>query len=134
MNETEQITQSINKALPRIKRGTLRFWGEWFGRPYDNCHTLIRCENEDNLLKLHFNENETLFVWSPRGLKISSSIFHIAHADYMRLEWFYYGNPKTPSNLRILDFSKPTDAIFAKDYVDGHEINRSVLLPAVEII
>ena len=134
MNETEQIAQSINKDLPRIKRGTLRFLGEWFGRPYDNYHTLIRCENEGNLLKLHFNENETLFVWSPRGLKISSSIFYIAHADYMRWEWFSYGSPKTPSNLRILEFNKPTDAIFAKDYVDGYEVNRSDLLPAVEII
>jgi len=31
--EIEQIHNQLNKALPNVKSGTLRFWGEWFGKP-----------------------------------------------------------------------------------------------------
>jgi hypothetical protein len=68
MGETEKIYNQLNKALPNIKSGTLRFWGEWFGRPYDNMHTLVRCEYAHDVLTLYFNEGEVLSVWNPKAL------------------------------------------------------------------
>ena len=34
------IADRISAALPNIKAGSLRIWGEWFGKPYDNFHTI----------------------------------------------------------------------------------------------
>lgn len=89
MNETQKIADRIRQALPNVKSGTLRFWGEWFGKPYDNWHQLVRCEAEQNLLRLAFNENETLSVWAPSGLEVNLSTFRISTADRVRWEWFY---------------------------------------------
>jgi len=42
MDQTEKLADRIKQTLPKVPSVTLRFWGEWFGRPYDNCHTLAR--------------------------------------------------------------------------------------------
>jgi hypothetical protein len=34
----------IANLLRHVKRGTLRFWGEWFGRQYDNIHIVVSCD------------------------------------------------------------------------------------------
>jgi len=62
MTEANKLADRINRALPRVKKGGLRFRGEWFGRPSDNCHFLERCDAENDLLRLYFNENDTLSV------------------------------------------------------------------------
>src|SRR3981081_4554117 len=54
VNETEEIADRIHKAIPHVKKGSLRFWGEWFGRPHDNIHTLVRGEVENGCLRLLF--------------------------------------------------------------------------------
>jgi hypothetical protein len=73
MSEAERMADLIKQRLPEIEPGTLRFWGEWFGRPYDNKHKLIGCDAEVELLRLHFNEGEVLSVWSPRDLRLRLS-------------------------------------------------------------
>jgi hypothetical protein len=40
MNEATKISELIARLLPHVKAGTLRFFGEWFGRPYDNMHAI----------------------------------------------------------------------------------------------
>ena len=39
-----------------LKSGSLRFWGDWFGRPMDNIHTVVSTEYlaKENKLILHF--------------------------------------------------------------------------------
>jgi hypothetical protein len=123
MNELEKLAERIQRKLPKIKSGTLRFWGEWFGRPYDNWHQLVRCEVEQNVLRLVFNEQEILSVWAPSGLEVDHSTFRISTADRVRWEWFYYGRPKTPSNLYFLDFVRSATGISATTNVDWYEPN-----------
>ena len=43
--------------------GSLCVFGDWFGRPMDNCHQLLSHEVKEDYLKLSFNEGETLEVW-----------------------------------------------------------------------
>jgi hypothetical protein len=83
--------------------GSLRFWGEWFGRPYDNCHTLVSCRAEEDVLRLSFDQGETLSTWSPTGLTLDKST---SDADRVRWEWFSYGKAKTPENLYNLYFEE----------------------------
>jgi hypothetical protein len=42
--------------------GSLRFWGEWFGRPFDNYHRRVACEVTDECLQFRFKEAEVLAV------------------------------------------------------------------------
>jgi hypothetical protein len=113
MNEVEQISDRIRTALPDVKKGTLRFWGVWFGRPHDNYHILAGCDTEGEVLRLHFDQGEVLSVWCPRKLTVKKSKFRISRADRVRWEWFFYGLPRDPSNLYFMDFVKSWTAIVA---------------------
>ena len=136
MTEAEQLAARISEAIPNVKRGTLRFWGQWFGRPYDNVHTLVRCDAEENILRLYFNEGEVLSVWSPRNLQLDDSTFRISSAERVRWEWFYYGRPKLPSNCYFLDFMRSGKEIAATSNVDRDTPDRQLKAshPAVEIL
>ena len=39
--DAEVIAKGIN-AASTWKAGSLRFWGEWFGKPHDNWHKIVR--------------------------------------------------------------------------------------------
>jgi hypothetical protein len=100
MNDSiENHVLEINKLIPNIKAGSLRFFGVWFGKPYDNCHKLVKAESTSDLLLLTFNEGETLEIISPKGLDYSSEQFEIQHAKQVIWNWYYYGREKMSSNL-----------------------------------
>jgi len=136
MKEAEHIASLIGRALPDLKQGTLRFWGVWFGRPYDNQHEILSCTAEAELLTLRFNDGEVLRVWSPRKATIDAKRFRIREADRVRWEWFYYGRPKLPANLYFEDFTLEGSQIRAQTNIDWCEPNlkTDLSLPAVEIL
>jgi hypothetical protein len=92
---SELISKQINALIPNIKGGTLRFFGEWFGRPYDNYHRIIGSEFQDEILIIHFDKGESLKIREPEGFQIGENIFIIHKANCVRWEWFYYGRPRT---------------------------------------
>lgn len=114
MTDARRIAAQINANLPQIKSGTLRFWGDWFGRPYDNIHRIVSCEADDDLLKLSFDGGEVLFVWSPRDCEASETVFRIAGAAKVRWEWFFYGRPKTENNRFFIEYKQDGDLISAE--------------------
>jgi hypothetical protein len=136
MLEAAFIADRIRKASPRLKRGTLRFWGVWFGRPYDNLHSLVGCESEQGVLRMRFNEDEILTVWVPSGLVLDESTFQIRDAERVRWEWFAYGRPKTPANRFFKDFAKNGNSVVARTNVDWYtpDLRTNLSLPAVEIL
>jgi hypothetical protein len=136
MSKAEAIAECIRQKLQHIKAGTPRFWGEWFGRPYDNQHRLVRCAAEKDSLLLYFNEQEKLSIWSPGGLEISLSKFAILDADRVRMEWFAYGRPKIVSNLYHMDFQRSAGGIVATTNIDWFTPNfaPSPDQPAVAIL
>jgi hypothetical protein len=102
----QEIAKEITSILPHVKRGTLRFWGEWFGRPFDNYHWLVACDATDDCLRLRFNEDEILAVWNPADVKITDTTFRIGSATALRWTWYYYGRSKTPENLCSKDYAQ----------------------------
>jgi len=102
----QEIATDIAAILPRVKCGTLRFWGEWFGRPFDNYHWLVGCHAIDECLSLQFNEGEVLALWNPSDVEITETTFRIGSATALRWTWYYYGRPKTPENLRYIDYAE----------------------------
>jgi len=142
MIEAEGIAELINQKLSELEPGTLRFWGEWFGRPYDNAHRLVSCDApQTDLLHIHFNEGE-LSIWSPRDLHIGQSrqrsrpILRITDAVRIRWEWFSYGRAQIAANRYFEEFVKAADGIEAKTNVDWYVPNlRPVVTePALEIL
>jgi len=136
MTEAERIAGVIKDKLPEIKAGSLRFWGSWFGRPYDNLHRLVNCEFDDNLLGLHFNESEVLRIWEPEIATIDGKTFRIEDARRVRWEWFSYGRPKIPANLYFEDFTRELTRITVDTNVDWYtpSFHTDLSLPAVEIL
>src|SRR4051812_47375553 len=89
--EAKEIAKTINEMGARLQ-GTLRFWGQWFSRPHDNCHHLVRCAVEDDVVCLTFNEGEPLRIWSPRRSAFEcarhasgTGVFRITDAE--QIEW-----------------------------------------------
>ncbi|HEY6389380.1 MAG TPA: hypothetical protein VIX91_27170 [Candidatus Acidoferrum sp.] len=136
MNEAEKICDEIQKALPKISPGTLRFWGVWFGSPDDNAHRIVGAEHDRGVLRLRFNEDERLTVWSPAGLTLDRSVFQINDAEQVLWEWFSYVRPKTQENLYFYDFVKTPETIVASSNVDWFTPNLKTdsTLPAAETL
>ena len=119
MNDpAEKWADEINKILPNIKVGTLRFFGVWFGRPYDNWHYVIKAEAKDNLLTITFNEGETLEISNPRSCTFSSNQFEIRNAQTVLWKWHSYGLPKTDENLYYYEFEVKDNTVKMKTNVN----------------
>jgi YD repeat-containing protein len=136
MNEAEKICDEIQRAMPKISPGTLRFWGVWFGRPYDSAHRIVASEHDRGVLRLRFNGDEQLTVWSPAGLTLDSSVFQINDAERVLWDWFYDGLPKVQSNRFFYDLVKTPESIIANSNVNWFEPNLKTdsTLPAAEIL
>jgi hypothetical protein len=87
----------------KISGGTLRFWGNWFGKPMDNYHEIkmVEYDNETEKLTLTLSEGEKIRIWSPSAVKIGKKELRIEEADKIFFEWHYYGKNKTDENLRF---------------------------------
>jgi hypothetical protein len=114
--------REIQQLLPRIKSGSLRFWGVWFGRPYDNLHRIVSANAVDGCLSISFEGSELLHVWHPQGSVIRADAFSIGDADRVRWEWFYYGRPQTAANRYFEDFLRSGAEIRISTNVDWFSV------------
>ncbi len=100
-------------------------WGEWFGKPYDNFHTIKGCSATGPALILEFDAGETLTVENPGGLQITSTLFSIRSASAVRWEWFYYGRPHVAENRYYYRFARNGSFVEAQSNVDWYKANLS---------
>jgi len=101
----EAIAKRIQKEMHDIKTGTLRFWGVWFGRPYDNWHRALKAESIDDCLTVHFDEGEVLQVFQPSGEDIGPRQFVIQFATRVVWTWYSYGQPRSAEHLKTMEFA-----------------------------
>jgi len=139
VSDAETMADEINVALAIGIIGSLRVFGDWFGRPYDNWHTVGAAEAsaDGRALILRFDGSETLEVRDPRGLTVSTRGLSIADAAFVRWEWFLYGSERTQENRCYIEHVQCEDVISATSNAPGvdsacfHPTRRS---PAVELI
>lgn len=93
------------------KGGALRFWGDWFGRPYDNYHIPVSAEFSGEMLTINFNSGEKCTVYDPSDIVNKSDDFHVARASKIIWEWYFYGREQTPENLCKREYSNVGDAV-----------------------
>jgi len=88
MSEAEQIARKLEDLLP-YRAGAMRVFGDWFGAPFDNDHSVVGASVLNDDLVLTFNENETLVVSDPRGHAFEPNAFRIEKASRVHWEWFF---------------------------------------------
>lgn len=103
MDLTELVLE-ISALLPAVKSGPLRLWGQSFGRPGEDWHTLVSCNATGDCLRLHFTDDEVLAVWNPTEVQIDKDHFRIGSATEMRFTC-YWGIQRTSENIRYRDYS-----------------------------
>lgn len=109
------IVDSFRNGELKLKSGSLRFWGEWFGRPYDNYHNinnLLLFKDENfQVLEIQFGQDEVLSIWNPKGIIIDDKNFIIEDAEKLRWEWYSYGDPKIKDNRYFKEFIKGNEKL-----------------------
>ena len=122
-----------------FKRGTLRFWGEWFGRPMDNIHTVVDAlyDETDRILILLFDQGEKCTVFNPVGIVNEQNHFHIDDASKIVWEWYHYGKEQVPANLYRITYTKSAPCEISVEYdtfwEKGHKILNPFQKPALTI-
>ncbi len=64
--EAGRIAEQIRQALADLKRGSLKFFGDWFGRSYDNVHTIVGAASEGNCLIISSTIGRTARAAEPK--------------------------------------------------------------------
>ncbi len=133
--DVSALARSIN-ALSAVKAGTLRFWGEWFGKPYDNYHRVVRCLAADVSLVIEFDGGEQLTIRDPEGVTVNSDVFCVKDATVVRWEWFYYGRAPSAENRYFYEYVRDGSKVTASSNVDWYAptFSPSVAENAVEIL
>jgi len=129
----EKFSQIINNL--KVKPGgTLRFYGEWFGRPYDNFHKIAECSFNHDILIIKFDAGEQIKIFNPNKTIINDKELIIKESSCVEFTRYDSGKPKTDENLIIVRYSiRETENPSNKgDNVYNKLINRNY--PAVELL
>jgi len=123
------IAKRIN-AAPALTSGSLRFWGEGFGK-----HKLVQCSAIGDTLLVEFDDGGTLTVVDPDGLKLSATTLLIRSATSVRWQ-FYHGRSRAPENLYFYEYRRSGTTIAASTNVNWYNphLSPSVAENAVEIL
>ena len=115
--------------------GSLRVFGDWFGRPWDHWHIATAYVASGDCIKLTFNGGETLEVWGAQGLAKEADRFTIQRAERVRWEWYAHGRPRLSENRFFEEHVVKGSAVEATTNANGYrpEFRPTVLEPAVTI-
>ena len=136
MSEAERLARLIGEQ-PRPVHGSLRVFGDWFGKPYDNDHTVTRAAAEGDQLTIGFDEGETLVVWRPQGGFIDATNgLRISRASRVRFEHFYHGRPRVQQNRYFVEHVVSGASVSARTDADWYtpHFAPSAAHPAVELL
>jgi hypothetical protein len=128
------MISQLQSGVGRIQ-GTLCVYGDWFGRPMDNCHRMTAVEGDTSFLKLTFSDEETLEIWDPQNLTLSKTGFSVQSASRVLWRWFYYGRPHLPENRFFIEHTRSGNHVGATSNVTWYSphFNPSLTQPAVAI-
>lgn len=84
--ECRVAAATLNALLTRDEApgGTLRVFGDWFGKPYDNWHRPVSAQVVGTSLVVRFDGGEVLTVHEPRGVDLDPTTFRVRTASRVR--------------------------------------------------
>lgn len=92
---------SINKVETNIvtKSGSLWFFGDSFGRPYDNVHTIRSIHYDGELLTIIFDKLEELLIYHPEDIQSTNHELRIEKASKVKWSYLPYGSTAIRCNI-----------------------------------
>ena len=128
----KKFTKIINN-LEEKPGGTLRLYGEWFGRPFDNYHKILECMFKDRILHIIFETGEKIKVWNPDKITFNNSELMIKDSTCVEFLRYYQGKPQIEENLIIDRYSN--DALINSSIKSGMFYKKFIKkgYPAVEL-
>lgn len=102
--EADEFTKIINN-LKEKPGGTLRFYGDWIGRPYDNYHKILECSFKDGILDITFDAGEMIKILNPSNIIFNDNKLIIKDSNCVDFLRYGYGKPQTEENLIINRYS-----------------------------
>lgn len=70
-----------NKKLDILTRsGSLCFYGDWLGRPYDNFHKIVNTNYDGEILEISFDRRERLIIFEPENITSTKNELKIEKA------------------------------------------------------
>ncbi|MDO3695944.1 hypothetical protein QVZ41_13920 [Wenyingzhuangia sp. chi5] len=116
--------------------GTLRFWGNWFGRPMDNFHVVKNIEfiESTERIILSLDDSQKITIIKPRNISITNKELNIEEAENIRFEWSYFINKKKVTKFQ--SYQKLENKIKFDTNIDSSKkyIKCTINKPALSII
>jgi hypothetical protein len=127
----------LSAVIDEVKRGSLRMFGDWFGRPQDNLQVVrsVRAAGRDVIVG--FNDDEELTISDPVGWDFSRYMFLVRRASRVRWRWYSYGRPRVRENLFTIEHWVDEEGVVrARSDVDWYEphFEPSATKPAAELL
>jgi hypothetical protein len=134
MATSSDLYNAIYDQLDRLRAGSLSFWGDWFGRPYDNIHRIVGADASDDVAVIYFDHAESLVIESPRVWSLMDGLLMVQDAERVRFQWFYYGNVPSADTLKFVEYQWiDGEPIFRSDFEPLRIPDLSWELPAVQL-
>lgn len=85
----EELCEIINEEKHAFCGGTLRFYGRWFGLPYNNFLRIASASYDkiSETLTLKFENAETVILKQPRFIFLSSTYLKILEVAEIQFSW-----------------------------------------------
>lgn len=119
--------------VPDVRSGALRIFGEWFGRPFDNQHTVIDIRADGDQLIVTFNGAEVLTVSDPAEASIHPGEFWIKGASRVRWEWHEYGRPPGSGPSHVLEYWIDSGQVFSAQDGTTTQVADGLSWPSAEL-
>jgi hypothetical protein len=121
----------------RVKQGSLRMHGAWFGRAYDNVHVVCSARAGGRDLVIGFRGGEELTVADPADWEFNAATFRISGAARVTWRWYDYGRPHRPSSRFTIEHWTDENGVLrarsdASWYAPGSSL--STAAPAAELL
>jgi hypothetical protein len=134
MTDSIDLLNALYEQLDRLRSGSLSFWGNWFGKPYDNNHRIVGATATDDTIVISFDQAETLIIEAPRGWSIDEGRLLVREASRVRWQWFYYGRLPSPDTLQFEEYRWSKGALsFTTDFQPGRQPDLDASAPAVQL-
>lgn len=101
---TDDLRNAIYAASGSLRSGSLSFWGDWFGRSYNNIHQIVGAESLNGAVIIYFDHAESLIVDAPQRWSLDGGKLVIREAERVRFQWFYYSQMPGPESLRFVEY------------------------------
>ena len=100
----------IQKWFEKNTGGAILLPDGWFGRPFDNLHTLVSVDEKDNCLQINLDDGDTHLTFHGRCVvKADKKELYFYDFSLFVFSWIPYGTPKQ-------------DVISSKSYTGGEVV------------